>query len=97
MMRLGEAVASLESLDSDATIYAAEPWTPDSRAMVACEGTSEAVAAVSGGMRYLREVRIAVDAVEVWSAWRAGRIPSADERCEAVIHYAVNDTYLPPA
>ena len=74
MMRLSEAVASLESLDSDATMYAAVPWTAASRAVVACVG-----------------------AVGVWSAWRDGRIPSADDRFQAVIHYAVNDSYLQPA
>jgi hypothetical protein len=42
MMRLGAAVASLESLDSDATIYAAERWTADSRAIVAREGDPDA-------------------------------------------------------
>ena len=94
MMRLSEALASLESLDGDATIYAAKPWTAESRTVVAVEGDPEAQAAIVEGLSYLLEVWVALDAVEVWSAWRDGRHPTVDDRCEAVIHYAVNDTYL---
>jgi len=94
MMRLREALASLESLDSDAVIYAAEPWAADSQALVGRDGSPEAIEALASGMSYVLEVRIASEVLEVWSAWRDGRVPNADERCEAVIHYAVSDAYL---
>jgi hypothetical protein len=94
MLRLSEALASLESFEGDATIYAAKPWTADSRTVVAGEGDSEAQAAIATGMPYLLEVWIAREVVKVWSAWRDGRVPTVDERCEAVIHYAVHDVYL---
>jgi hypothetical protein len=47
------------------------------------------------GWRYLLEVLIAREVLEVWSAWRDGRIPSVEEACDAVIHYADNDAYQP--
>jgi hypothetical protein len=45
--------------------------------------------------RYLLEVLIAREVLEVWSAWRDGRIPSVEEACEAIIYYADNDAYQP--
>ena len=33
--------------------------------------------------------------LEVWSAWRGGRIPTPEECAEVVIHYAERDAYLP--
>ena len=40
VMCLGDAVESLGELDEDATIYAAEPWTSDSTAIIAYEPES---------------------------------------------------------
>ena len=46
-------------------------------------------------MRYLLEVFLAKEVVEVWSKWRNGRNPTALDKCAAVIYYAENDAYLP--
>lgn len=51
--------------------------------------------AEAAGMTYVLEVRIAKEALEVWSEWRAGRPPSQHDKYEAVIHYATHDAYLP--
>jgi hypothetical protein len=48
------------------------------------------------GMRYLLEVSLAREAIKVWSDWREGRIPSSDDKVEAVIYFAERDAYLPP-
>ena len=93
MMRVGEALASLESLDGDATICAAKPWTAESRT-VAREGGAEAQSAIAAGMSYILETSVAREVVDVWSAWRDGRVPTVDERCQAAIHYADNDAHL---
>jgi len=47
------------------------------------------------GWRYLLEVLIAREVLDVWSAWRDGRIPSVEEACDAIIYYADNDAYQP--
>ncbi|WP_162907092.1 hypothetical protein [Allorhizocola rhizosphaerae] len=47
------------------------------------------------GMRYLLEASIAKEVLQVWSAWRDGRIPSQDEACQAIVHYAKHDAYIP--
>jgi hypothetical protein len=44
---------------------------------------------------YLLEVVIAKEVLQVWSAWRQGRVPSLDEACAAIVHYAEWDAYMP--
>ena len=46
-------------------------------------------------MAYLLEVRLAKDVLRVWSEWRDGAAPSAEDRVEAVTYYARNDAYIP--
>lgn len=65
-----------------------------------CGRATDAVVVRAGeprpaGFEYLLEVDIASEVIEVWTSWRAGRSPTVDEACEAVIHYAENDAYLP--
>lgn len=56
---------------------------------------AEGEAPPPSGFKYLLEVYLAEDAIEVWSEWRAGRRPSRAERTAAVAHYASHDAYLP--
>lgn len=91
---IGVLLEQLADLDTHMTIYANEPWDCDSPAIVAQEGEAEASAAISSGMKYFLEVFLARDALETWSNWRGGRIPTREEMCDAVIHYAVHDAYL---
>lgn len=95
-MTLRDALASIEEFDEEATIYAAKPWDPASTTAIAIEGEETADRAIGGGLAYFLEVSVAKEVIEVWSEWRSGRVPTSDERCEAVIHYAVNDAYLQP-
>ena len=43
------------------------------------------------------EVNLAIEAIEVWRAWRGGAMPSAEQATLAVIHYAETDSYQPVA
>jgi len=47
------------------------------------------------GYRYLLEVYIAQEVLEVWSTWRDGRKPTLSEKLEAIDHYSRMDAYLP--
>lgn len=75
---------------SDLTIFAAEPWTPDSPAVSQLEDGPP-----PDGLKYFLEVDLAAEVLEVWSAWRKGRSPSLPEAVGAVIHYATFDAYQP--
>lgn len=94
-MNLEDAIRNLVELPRAATMF-----VPREEEVV---GTGTPVMLLSpeddrpAGWRYLLEVLIAREVLEVWSDWRNGRLPSAEEACEAIAYYADNDAYLPEA
>jgi hypothetical protein len=87
-----ELVANLASYDPELTVYAVRPWTCDSEAVVAREPEQGGLPhqARSCGAEYFIEVFVAKEFLEGWIV-SAERRASAQERCERLIHYAVND------
>lgn len=89
---LGEIIAHLSELDPDETIYALEPWTEKSPAIVVVppEEGDLPEEAIRAGMAYFLEVFIALEVIEDW-------LPAQDEPptpgaiCSRVIEYAIND------
>ena len=92
MQTLRDVVGALDELDEEAVIYT-DGTSPAARAVVLHEG--EAAEAKVAGLRYFLEVALARDAVDVWSAWRGGSEPTADDKLMAISHYATHDAYLP--
>lgn len=90
--RLCDVIDRLFELDSETTIYASEPWTERSEAMVAREPDAGGLPreASDAGMKYFLEVRIAQDFVEDWLASSNGW-PMSSTVCQRVIDYAIND------
>ncbi|MGW2306996.1 hypothetical protein [Actinomadura luteofluorescens] len=92
-MQLKDAVRDLSSLPRQAVIY-----VPQSELAVG-ESTSISLLLPDderpSGWRYLLEVLIAREVLEVWSAWRGNRIPTTREASEAIVYYAENDAYQP--
>ena len=76
-------------------IFAKRPWNSASPAVVLNEEALDGVAPSKPEYTYLLEVSIAREVLDVWSNWRGGQVPTADEAVEAIIHYAVNDAYQP--
>jgi hypothetical protein len=92
MMTLNSVIADLGALDEAATIYAAEPWTGDSTALVAQEPSAGGLPpeAEGAGLKYFIEVAIARDFLEGWIA-SLNHMPSPQEMCDRLIRYAVTD------
>lgn len=98
IMKLGTLVERLDEFDDgDAIyiIYACEPWTGDSDAMVvlAPESDEESVPdheAIAAGMTYFLEVFIAREVVEGWTA-SLDEKPTLAATCQRLIEYAIND------
>ncbi len=90
--KLIELVKTLESLDETATIYVGEPWSSESQAVVEVEPPSGGLppAAAGAGLKYFLEVFVARDFLTDWESG-LGRSPSARERCDRLIRYAVDD------
>jgi hypothetical protein len=97
-MALRDVVGKLARLDREATIYAQEPWTPDSPSLLRVQDPeAEYEPIVIDGHRCLLEVSIARDVVETYATWCADerRTPTHADEVRAVLHYATHDAYLP--
>jgi hypothetical protein len=94
MTSLAEIVDQLEGFDSDAVIFAEEPWQGDTRAMVVAADQDESMAEQQG-LIYLLEVDLAREVLEVWSAWRNDRQPSLVDAVAAILYYAERDAFMP--
>ena len=47
------------------------------------------------GTEYVLELSLMKDVLRVWSKWRNGAVPTIPQACEAVLHYAKYDAFLP--
>lgn len=92
IVRLGDVIDRLSEFDSEDTIYALEPWTEQSGAMVAREPDAGGppLEASDAGMKYFLEIRIAQEFVEDWLA-SLGEQPMPSTVCQRLINYAIND------
>jgi hypothetical protein len=90
--RLGDVIDRLSEFDSEDTIYASEPWTEQSEAMLAREPDAGGLPleASDAGMKYFLEVSIAKEFVEDWLA-SLDEQPSPSAVCRRVVDYAIND------
>ena len=46
-------------------------------------------------LSYVLEVQQAKECIEVWSEWRNNRLPTKQDKFEAVMHYSRHDAWLP--
>jgi hypothetical protein len=84
-------VANLSDHDDEMTIYAKEPWTCDSEALLSREsGVAGVPEGTASDAAYFIEVCVAKEFLEGWRA-RRRRTATAKEQCERLIQYAIND------
>jgi hypothetical protein len=101
MPSLLEVIAHLRDIpvgDRDSkgpVIYARRPWTPQSNALVLVGDDVPDGVTTESGHDYLLEIDLAQEVVEVWSDWRNGTRPTAEEATWAVIYYGEHDAYQP--
>lgn len=89
-MKLIDVVGELASFDSQNTIHASEPWTPDCEAIVAPESEMPPVTLERLRVKYFLEVFVARDFLDDWSA-SVDESPTLRESCARLIHYAIYD------
>ena len=77
------------------TIFAEQPWGPESRAVVLAEDPLRGRAPSMPSYACLLDVGHASEVLEVWSNRRAGAVPSPEEAAAALIHYAAHDAHQP--
>lgn len=90
-MLLSEVIKNLDGFPVEATIYASEPWTEGSEAVVAVEPEGGGVPreAAASNCKYFLEVAIARDFLDDWSLSEEAR--RGESRCQRVIRYAIYD------
>ncbi len=91
-MTLQQIVEELDSLDKANTIYVAEPWMENSKAMVLPEPEEGGLPleAKKLGLKYFLEVFIAQDFVEGWVE-NLHIEPTSLQKCLRLIQYATTD------
>ena len=87
-----EVVKNLEKADLEDTIYAVDPWTESSEAVLLREDPIGSIPAPARdfGMSYFIEVAIAKEFLEDWAASQP-TTPTEKEKCARLIRYAKND------
>jgi hypothetical protein len=89
-------IDTIDDLDPNLTIYIEDiPELSIHSKAIACPPSDDGSIYSLDGYVYLLEVELAKEVVEVWTSWRNGRIPSSDQKAEAVLYYGLNDAYLP--
>jgi hypothetical protein len=91
-MMLIDVGACMNEFDRTHTIYAAEPWTGDSLALVAYEPDEGGLPpdAVRLKLSYFLEIEIANEILSEWTSAGRARFSNA-EICQRFIDYATND------
>ena len=91
-MTLGDLCNRLDEFDPEFTIYAREPWTLASEAVVAAEPDEGGLpqAAHRAGLAYFIEVFLAIEFLDGWESSLTAA-PSGTARAQRLIDYAVND------
>ena len=91
-MTLLDVIADIARYDAGHTIYAVEPWSPSSVAVVAEEPADGSLPAdaVACGANYFLEVDLSTEFIEGWVLSRDSA-PDDPARCQRLIEYAVND------
>ncbi|MFG1172768.1 hypothetical protein AAFN90_04055 [Erwiniaceae bacterium CAU 1747] len=92
---LTDIINQLSSFDSDDTIYARQPWTPDSEAIVATEpddgGLPDKVAKINA--EYFIEIFLADQFLKGWLLSHDKKLAVKDQ-CRRLVQYAENDARL---
>ena len=95
ILLLKEVLADIDSADESLTIYIDATALPHDTSAVALVKYVGPGTVAPTGMKYFLSIEDAKGAIDTWSKWRGGRRPTDSDRCEAVIHYARMDAYLP--
>jgi len=89
-MKLSEIIRDLEKHEAEATIYAEEPWSEDSLAVVAFEPDDGGLPEDAENLSYFLEVFVARDFLEDWMP-SLEPPPTLQEQCTRLTQYAIND------
>lgn len=88
---LAVAIAALDELETEAVLYARQPWAAESEAVIELltEDLETPSWIVEAGLSYFLEVHVAREVLEVFGA----NPPTPEERLRLLLYYAKNDAF----
>lgn len=57
--------------------------------------TSEESEEADDKLKYVLELYLVSEILDVWSKWRNSKLPTAEEKIKAINYYVQNDAYIP--
>jgi hypothetical protein len=90
---LGRIIDKIGEFDDDLVVYA--PAGAQVSAGTPVYLVDEENEDPPAGTEYVLELSLMQDVIRVWSKWRNGAVPTIPQACEAVLHYAKYDAFLP--
>ena len=94
-MTIEEVIQNLDFLSNADTVFASRPFKKESEIRLVKDAHLDNRELEASGFSYFLEVAIMREVIEVWQKWRNERIPTLNEKIEAIIYYAENDAYFP--
>ena len=90
---LGRIIEEIGEYDEELIVYAPTgvQVSPETPVYLVDEENEEP----PPGTVYVLGLILMKNVLKVWSAWRNGAVPTIPQACEAVLHYAKYDAYLP--
>lgn len=91
-MTLYDIIADIKNIDTSLVIFAKEPWTLNSEAILLLQSDNAVYLEEIRfpGYKYFIEIDIALDFLNDWIEL-FDKVPSREAQCERIIQYAIND------
>jgi very-short-patch-repair endonuclease len=97
-LKLIDVLDNIDQFDDDSVIFIPKDSKPDedTQAMVRKIIVIDESSGIQTPerMKYLLEVELAKEVIQVWRDWRNGEEPSPSQKYQAVLYYAENDAYI---
>ena len=90
---LKEIVEGIDELSNEGTVYLYEKWTATSKGFLIIESADKDLPMEYKQAKYFLEVDLIKDVIKVFKDWHERNKDNTKKLCEAVIYYAINDTY----
>ena len=97
-MKLIDVVDNINQMDENSVIFIAENdlVNEDTNATIIPDSLLPGNGRAPEGLKYLLEVNLVKELIDVWRNWRSGKEPTRKEKYLAFVYFIEHDAYLPP-
>ncbi len=96
-MKLIDVLNQIDKIDDSMVIFISknDPLDENTEAILLSEDLLPSNGKPPDSMKYILEVFLVKEVLEVWQKWRNGKVPDRLEKYQAVLYYVNNDAYQP--